>query len=310
MAFCFKKRESVAKGIRRLSRERVEDALECLQDCNRPEAIHCARKDIKKVRAVLRLVRINVRKKDCRRITDLLREAADDLALPRDAYVRTRTLRNLAQHFKGQLAPGALRHVRTELRRVCDDEMKRFAKKKMARSVERTLRRVAKRLDRLKVSGKGWKALRPGVKAAYSNGQSAYQTVLKDPSPENFHEWRKAAKDLWYQVTLLRPLWPEQMDATARELETLGEDLGDDHDLAMLRQVVEEKCLDGANPRESEILNGLIEERQRELRSAALALGARFYAEKPSAFCNRLARYWRIWQGEKKPGLQSAEATS
>src|SRR5262245_6759466 len=310
MAFCFKKRESVAKGIRRLGRERIEDALECLRECDRAEAIHCARKDIKKVRAVLRLARTQIPKKDCRRISDLLREAAADLAVPRDGYVRSRTLGNLVRHFKGQLAPGALRHVRTELRRACDDEMKRFATRKMARSVERALCRVAKRLDRLKVSGNGWKAMRPGLKAACAGGQSADQTVLEGPSTENFHKWRKSAKDLWYQVILLRPVWPEQMDAMALELEALGKHLGDDHDLAMLRQVVEEKCLDGVNPRESEILNGVIEERQRALRSAALALGSGFYAEKASAFCDRLTGYWRIWQGEKKTGIQSAEATS
>jgi CHAD domain-containing protein len=134
--------------------------------------------------------------------------------------------------------------------------------------------------------------------------------VLKDPAPENFHEWRKGAKDLWYQVTLLRPLWPEQMDATARELEALGEHLGDDHDLAMLRQAVEEKCVGDGHRRELEILNGLIDERQHELRAGALALGARFYTEKPRAFCDRLAGYWRIWRREKKRVMEAAETAS
>jgi CHAD domain-containing protein len=221
--------------------------------------------------------------------------------------VNARTLRNLTRHFKGQLAPGALRQVRAELRRVCDEGMKGFAKNKTVRSVERILRCVAKELDCLKVSSNGWKALCPGVKKAYSEGQCGYQSAMKGPSPENFHKWRKRAKDLWYQVTLLRPLWPEQMEAMARELEALGEYLGDDHDLSMLRQVVKEKCASEASPRELEILNGLIEERQRELRSAALALGSRFYAEKPSAFCDRLAGYWQIWRGEKKHGVVLAE---
>jgi CHAD domain-containing protein len=310
MAFCFKKRESVSKAVRRLSRRRIKNALECLKDCDRAEAIHCARKDIKRVRAVLRLVRTKIRSKDFRRITGLLREVATELAAPRDAYVKATTVRNLARHFKGQLASGAPRHVRAELRSASDKEMKRFARKKAVRSVERILRRSGKELERLKVSGKGWKALCPGVRKAYREGQRAYQTVLKDPLPENFHEWRKSAKDLWYQVTLLQPLWPEQMDAMARELEALSEHLGDDHDLAVLRQALEEKCFGDGHPRELEILKGLIDERQRELRAAALALGSRFYAEKPSAFCDRLAGYWQIWRGEKRPGIEATETTS
>src|SRR5436190_5187254 len=101
MAFCFKRRESVVKAVRRLGRERIEHALECLKECDHTEAIHCARQDIKKVRAVLRLVRTAIPKKAYCCVRDPLRDAANQLAAPRDAYVKTQTLRNLAQHFKG-----------------------------------------------------------------------------------------------------------------------------------------------------------------------------------------------------------------
>ena len=50
------------------------------------------------------------------------------MAPPRDAYVKAKTLADLAAHFKGQLAPGALRHVRARLRREAKEEMKRFKK--------------------------------------------------------------------------------------------------------------------------------------------------------------------------------------
>ena len=299
MAFCFKRKESVAKGIRRLGRERIKSALECLKDCSRAEAIHCARKDIKKVRAVLRVVRTNIPKKDFRRLTKLLREAAGHLAAPRDAYVKAKTLANLTGHFKGQLAPAALRQVRSKLRQASAEEMKRFAAEKKAKSAEKILNRLAKQLEGLEVSGKGWKAIAPGLKSAYSEGCRGYRAVVKDPAPENFHEWRKRAKDLWYQVTLLQPIWPEQMDAMAHELETLGEYLGDDHDLFVLQRSVQEQCSGGSELRELEFLHALIDERQRELRAAAIALGKRFYAEKPSVFCDRLVRYWRSWRRDK-----------
>src|SRR5262245_24276124 len=151
MAFCFKRRESVPKAISRLSRDRVEHALECLKNCARADAIHCARKDIKKVRAVLRLVRAEIPKKVFCRVTDLLRDAADQLAAPRDAYVKIRTLSKLTRHFKGQLARGGVRHVRAELRSACNEEMKRFATRKTVRSVERILRRAARKLDAIRV---------------------------------------------------------------------------------------------------------------------------------------------------------------
>jgi len=310
MAFCFKRKESVPKAIRRLGRERVEDALECLKNCPQAEAIHCARKDIKKVRAVLRLVRKEIERKEVRLTTKLLRRAAKLLAAPRDAHVKMKTLANLRRHFKGQLAPSALRYIRGELRDAFDKEMQRFAKEKAAKTVRRLLCRVAKKLPCLKVRGKGWKLLGPGVKTAYADGISAYQIARKDSCPENFHEWRKRAKELWYQVTLLRRVWPEQMDAMAEELEMLGEHLGEDHDLVMLGQSIQEVSAGKHHPRELETLKGLIEERQRELRAAALAVGAHFYAEKPSAFCRRLAGYWKIWSRENKRSAPACPGNS
>src|SRR2546425_3792657 len=168
MAFRFKRKEPVSKAIRRLGRERVEDALECLKNCRREEAIHCVRKDIKKVRAVLRLVRANVAKRDFRRVSKPLRKAAKQLAGPRDAYIKLKTLSDLRHHFKGQLAPGGLGHVRAELRSALDEEMKRFAQEKGSKTVGRWLGRATRELGGIEVKVKGWKALSAGVKAAYA----------------------------------------------------------------------------------------------------------------------------------------------
>jgi CHAD domain-containing protein len=309
MAFHFKKKESVPKGSRRLGRERIEHALECLEKGDQAEAVHCARKDIKKARAVVRLVRANLKKPSYRRIIDWLREAAQKLAGPRDAYVRLRTLEKLRQHFKGQLAPAALRQIHIELRHVSEEAMKRFTKKKTKRSATRTLRRGEKKF-RLQICGKEWKALGPGVKRTYAAGRRAYQEVLQNPAPENFHRWRKRVKDLWYHVRLLDRAWPEQMEALAKELKTLSDHLGDDHDLVVLSQDIQEKGYGQEHPREQETLHALIGERQRELRAAALHIGPRLYAEKPAVFCDRLAGYWRIWRGAKKRNVVKLAATT
>jgi len=134
----------------------------------------------------------------------------------------------------------------------------------------------------------------------YSQGRRTYRTVLKDASPENFHEWRKRVKQIWYHVRLLQPIWPEQMDAGGDELKLLGEQLGDDHDLFLLEQSAEKQCAQNGNVKESETLRGLITQRQGELRDAALKLGARFYAEKPSMFAARLGSYWQLWRNGRR----------
>jgi CHAD domain-containing protein len=147
------------------------------------------------------------------------------------------------------------------------------------------------------------------VKEAYARGRKAYQIVQDHNSPECFHQWRKRAKDLWYQLTLLGPIWPRQLDAMNRELEGLTERLGEYHDLTVLQRTIEKLAHRNGDADEVQILKRLIEEREREARVMARSLGARFYAEKPSAFCGRLARRWEIWRARKQstiPSLQKA----
>lgn len=300
MGFCFKRKESVPKAVRRATRERVEDAIECLKSSDRGEAIHCARKDIKKVRALLRLVETNVSKEEFRAISARLRKAAASLAGPRDAYIKAKTLRGLAQRYKSQLAPEAFRRIRATLRDAERDALNRFAREGAASQVARKLREVGTALKRLEVGGKGWKSIRPGIKATYREGRIAYRLAQKDQTPEKFHAWRKRAKNLLYQIHMMRRVWPEQIDALIHELDTLGEFLGEDHDLLMLHLAFTGGRWSDGIVRELETLAGLIRQRQRELREAALALGARLFSEKPSAFSNRLAGYWEIWRGKKR----------
>ena len=171
MAYRFKRKEPVAKAIRRLGRGRIEHALECMKGRNRAKAVHGARKEIKKVRAVVRLIRTGITKREYLQLTGRLRKAASLLAVPRDAYIKTKTLHDLAGHFKGRIAPGPLRSIRTALRKACDEEMERFESEMTASAVRKSLHRVAKTLEHLPVNGNGWEALGPGVKTAYRNGR-------------------------------------------------------------------------------------------------------------------------------------------
>ena len=100
------------------------------------------------------------------------------------------------------------------------------------------------------------------------------------------------------------------MEALAKELKTLSDHLGDDHDLVVLSQDIQEEGYGQEDPREKETFQALIGERQRELRAAALDIGPRLYAEKPAVFCDRLADHWRIWRGTKKRTVVKLAATT
>lgn len=295
MAFHFKKKESPTRAARRLSRERIGKALKHLQKCDRLETVHSVRKEIKKVRATLKLVRERMADDDSRKCAATLRAAAKYFTGPRDAHVRLRTLNRLAVHFKTRLPARPFAGVKKVLRQTCLEETREFKRGDSAAAVGRLLRKVNRRVKGLKIKADGWPAIQPGLQKSYRRGREALGAALKDASPENLHQWRKHVQDLWHQLRLLCPACPESLKAAARQMKTLSQYLGDDHDLVMLNEFASRRCA-RTDPEEVKLLNRMIKLRQKELRSAALALGAHFYAEKPSRFCRRLENYWRAWR--------------
>lgn len=308
MASQFKRKEAVGKAVRRVGCKRIKVALKSLEHCERTEAIHSVRKQIKQLRSLLKLVRPCIKSRVRRRLAKGLRKAAHHFAPMRDAQVNATALKNLTRHCKHNVAPGSFRNLRVLLETRLQVETKHFNKTSKPGKVEKLFRALRKDMRELEVRGQSWKAIGPGLKQSYAKGLASFRNAQRNPTPENLHDWRKRAKHLWYQIRFLRGIWPEQMDAAAHELRELTEALGDDHDLEMLRQSVCKEDRSGARQKGLELLSSLIKQRQGELRSAALGMGARFYSEATDTFCQRLQNYWRTWRGEA-PGSRCNTAT-
>jgi CHAD domain-containing protein len=291
MPFRFKKSESPAKAVRRVSRERIRVARERLRDGGHPAAIHDVRREIKKLRAIFRLARGEAGRGKYRKSVKSLRAAAGYLAAPRDARVRLKAFGKLAGE-----AAWRFPEIEKRLHAHCRRETRRFRRNDIVATADRILRKIDRRVGGLKIKASGWAAIEPGLKESYVRGRVACELVHRAPSPENFHAWRKHAKNLWYYFQLLGPAWPVELRAMTDELELLAGQLGEDHDLHLLQQFVMRHC--GGLAGETMALDRHIQSRQEELRAAALQLGSRLYFEPPTALCRRLENYWNAWHGK------------
>jgi CHAD domain-containing protein len=252
------------------------------------EAVHDARKEVKKARALLRLVRPGFDRRTYRRENRTLRDASRTVAHVRDADVMVETIDALHERFAGQLPAHAFTALRERLAR--DAEASRAgASGELGAELKAALEAVASRVPEWPLDGAGWPDARKGVARAYRRGRKAFKAADADPSAEKLHEWRKRVKDLWYHERLLKRAWPAVLSAQADEAHALADLLGDDHDLAVLADRLRE---DPATEHADEVLE-LIRHRREELLAQARALGRRVYAEKPKPFARRLKRYMR-----------------
>jgi CHAD domain-containing protein len=123
--------------------------------------------------------------------------------------------------------------------------------------------------------------------------------VKKDKSAAAYHDLRKGAKQLWYQLRILRPLHPAVFHDMNADLKALGQHLGHSHDLCFVAERLQ--ALGGANTRNRSrrALEALIDSREKDLQRTAVALAERFYAEKPKAFSARIADYFDEWERTK-----------
>src|ERR1039458_7605328 len=92
----FKPAEPPARAVRRICREHITKALARLRRSRHPAAVHGARKEIKKLRAVLRLVRGEIGRGVYRPVAKALRRATGHLAATRDARVMFQAFAKLA----------------------------------------------------------------------------------------------------------------------------------------------------------------------------------------------------------------------
>jgi CHAD domain-containing protein len=283
--------EGAAAGLRRIAAGRAERALERLRDAEGErlaDSIHGARKDLKKLRAVLRLVGAELGKKALRRESRRYRDAGRLLSGSRDAEVKLNTLVALRHRFGAAFPGEAASGWQDELERERAELAERTSGGgPVAAEAAAAIAAGGDRIADWSLEADSWALVGPGLRRTYRSGRRRLRRTAAEPSDENVHELRKRVKDLWYQLRILQDSWPAVLGATVEEAHGMAEALGDHHDLAILRE-----DLQGRGIGEQRVFEQLIERRQRELLDQAMETGRRLYAEKPKPFGRRVEAYW------------------
>jgi CHAD domain-containing protein len=285
--------EPVPDEVRRVGYGRIDHAVDELRgnsDSTRAQAVHEARKDMKKLRALLRLVRGELGDDLYARENACFRDTARHLSGVRDADVMIVTLADLERRY-GEL-PGAARRLRPALVAHRFRVSAGSTRPGVQAAID-TLVEARERVADWPLDTDGFEAFEEGLGRIYRQGRKAYRRAHELPSAEHMHEWRKRVKDFWYHVLLLQEAWKPVMSAMADEAHELSDRLGDEHDVTVLIEWAHRhaSALNGADPmlRGFDVIGA---SRRRELQGEAYDYGARLYADKPSRFVSRIEGWW------------------
>jgi len=289
MGFRLKLREPLPDGLKRVFREQMESALEL---CRHPAkqrgvTVHEVRKHLKKLRAAMRLAIPEVGRNRHAREDCCVRKIGRLVSDLRDAQVRLQTLIQLRDETAKKPENSPFPHIEELLSLERESFSAAFAG--WQKQAIPQLERVATRLLKWPLEDLTWQQVCGVVAKIYKRGQRGLAKTIDDPEPENFHAWRKRVKDLWYQLRILQPVNRVVLTEMARDAEVLGELLGREHDLNFLWARLEKESSDEALRDELAQVEKLIRKRGKRLRSNALELGRRFYAEPAKAFAKRIS---------------------
>lgn len=293
IAFTLDPTEPLGDEVRRVARSqvwRLNRVLEHPERLGIDESIHDARKRVKKLRALARLVRAG--------LGDLytpsnreLRDAAGELAEARDAHVMLETLDALMEavpHRAGRPDVSAAREElvtrKQRIHRSLRSDSDEFAAARL-RAVQ-----GAELIGRWRIND-DFEVIADGLIKTYKRQLLAYRRCRHEKTVGAFHEWRKRAKYHRYHLELLRGAYPSMIEPWIGEMHRLTDALGDDHDLSVLAARVR------AQPEffggdEAAAIIVLAEGRSSVLRDRALSLGARLAAEDPDCVADRLRAWW------------------
>src|SRR5438067_946852 len=190
MAYRLERDESVTEGLMRVAREEIESAFDHLsgeKKASRNQAIHDARKSIKKIRALLRLIRHNLGQTYTRE-NARLRDIARRLSTFRDAFAMIRTFDNLKKEYPDEMRAASLKSVRAGLSRKRRETEKEEDFDLVLNEAADALRKASKRLKTWRLPNDGFESIAPGLELTYRQGRKALAMARKDATPENYHE--------------------------------------------------------------------------------------------------------------------------
>lgn len=306
MAFRFKLGEPFEEGCKRIAREQIERAQSQLRDTgDQAVAVHETRKSLKRLRALLRLIRPAIGEDTFKQENDQLRQIGLSLSGARDRYVLLETVNKLeaASGFTRKGLAETLRKSLAAANGECAPVDSAAMKQAQSRLTE-----AKKRFARLRIGGRGFDIVGPGLEMCYRRARRAFRTAYHEQTDEAFHEWRKGAQHHWRQMTLLSRAWPGYLGARASEARNLSQVLGDDHDLAMLVAFVRSDAAAGITAEQASAIEKAVRQRQRALRDIAKPRGARLFAEGAGSLRRSVADYWEaaVALKEHEPGEDDA----
>lgn len=289
---------SLVHEIRRIASHQLSAALDLLkeQSDGPHEAVHGARKRIKRTRALYRLIRSDATK-FVKHENKRLGEIAGQLTHLRDASAHLEAARYLHANVESPAHADAIGRIASALDEECEEVDSDDATTRTTLKIAMTgLHSARKALADLDLSGKRKQAascLATGWQKVDSMAIEALAACDEPENSEAFHALRKRCQDRWMHASLLRPLWPTAMSSIGNEAKALVDILGHEHDLATLAGKLEHSASFRYSDEDKQAALEAISRQRRKLEATGREAGSQLFDDKAARYSEIVERLIR-----------------
>jgi CHAD domain-containing protein len=270
----------------------------------RHSGVHDARKCLKRLRSLLLLARPGMPEPVFVHLTERLAAVARGLSAMRDAQALIDAVDKLARETgpgPGEHAIQSLRGWLQKRRHAAEQTLERGA----AEEAMRALLELRPAFAGLAVYPDNFTPLAEGLRRCYRDTRRAFRRAFGSEGADDVHDWRKGVQHHWRQMQLLAPCWPSELSARADASRALSQILGDDHDIALLQQIIATPTMTFGTQEETASFLKRCRKRHKALRKEAAVKGERLFVEKPRTFVQRIEAYWLTAAGEAAKPAQA-----
>ncbi len=292
MSYALLRGKPISKSVKKVIHRclyRAKCALGGKSPDPREPPLFTARKEIKKLRALLRILGKTGHKKVFRRQTKRLRAAAACLGPGRDDAVQRTAAEALLPKPRRSHSPSTQEAGRAGI----------LGKGSHPKRALRNLKCVAQELDGIDWDFMTEQGFVAGVKAIYERGRERFQLAQKSSSSRTLHRWRRDVKDLWYALRLIEPWNSQRVEPLLRPAHRLARALGEHHDLAELETRVDELLPQWSLPERKEVAR-LAWLRERSLHQNALRVGKSVFRATPKRLGENLNACFQTRKKQRK----------
>jgi len=291
MSFRLKPSKRIGNQLARIVAGELRMATQEMAERAPGEAsIHEARTHVKKIRAVLRMLRKPLGN-DYARLNECARSAAHQLSAIRDADAIATTMDSLWRRYHDVITPAAFRRANATLNVRRREAHARLGGRTLG-DIRQTLKGSGRDLRSNVQSVATGGTVRAGIQRGYRRARQAMNDAIGTNADDvRLHIWRRRLKDHWYQMRLVEGL-DGHVHARVRRLKRLQDWLGEYHNLVLLRSAILEHPRQFGNARTVALILGCIDKRQATLRRRSVRRGRRLFSRKPASFRKQIKRWW------------------